>query len=370
MKEATALVVVSQDAIAIPQKDVLATVEHVAWHPNGHEFAVVAGLQVLIFNAHTQQLVRDSAPISNGWGSGSPALAYSPDGRYLAAGKDVISIFDANTGVKLRDIDGPYQGEGRTDPTSARANVQSLVFSPDSQFLCVIYKDYWPATAAGATDMVAAWRVDIGQLLFFVAAPVYQSKGLLTTNIVYSHDGKHVLVGRMNIADTRIPGQKFQYFTYLDTIDSQTGEFRSAIASVHAMQATALAISADGGTLATGTQTLSKETHRRGFTDDWDTIDNQDPVRLWDLASGKLVRELGPINSTVRALAISPDGRYVAVNHSLEVLIFDLASGQLLQTVALPGKRGFSLSLQLAFSPDSKLLAVPLDTKVYLLNMK
>ena len=363
-----ASILLSQGRASIPQsKDYPDTAMHVAWNPNGLEFATVnAHLHVLIFNAKTQQLVRDLGSVPNGRSSASPSVAYSPDGRYLAAGKDVISIFEVDGGLKVRDIVGPYQND-------INGKVSSIIFSPDSQYLGVIYQDYSLRSAKTGTDMVSAYEVDTGKQLFFVAPPEAYNRGRLTTNAVYTPDGQFLLIGRVNLVapDHRMDtGKPSLYSTYIDYVDTQTGKFTKSITPVHVMQPMALAISADGRYVATGTNTMTKESKRRGTTDQLDNIDNQDPVRLWDVGNGKLVREFGPIHDTVQALAISPDGRYLAVDHSLQVIVFDLASGRLLQTIDLPGQRGISLSLQLAFSPDSKVLAVPLDTYVYLLSLK
>jgi RNA polymerase sigma factor (sigma-70 family) len=80
-------------------------------------------------------------------------------------------------------------------------------------------------------------------------------------------------------------------------------------------------------------------------------------VRLWDAASGKERRHLGEYRAVLRALAVSPDGRTLAVvagdyNKPGELVLWDLAAGR--QVWRLP--QAMELAC-LAFSPDGKTLA-------------
>ena len=77
-------------------------------------------------------------------------------------------------------------------------------------------------------------------------------------------------------------------------------------------------------------------------------------VRLWDAASGRLVRTLEGHTAWVRSVAFSPDGWLLASGSSDKtVRLWDAASGQLVRT--LEGHTGRVLSV--AFSPDGRLLA-------------
>lgn len=361
------LPVLKKEVIAIPRYRLMPpnVVMRLAWHPTRPEFAVVDDrLHVLIFDAKSKRLIHQ-LPITFTQASSEPIVTYSPDGRYLAAGREMVNIFAADTGERIRFIRGPYQGEQSN-------NILSMVFSPDSQSLTIAYAHHWFEKEKVAKDVLATYDVTTGLQRWAAIAPDYRSRSHYSTNLVYSPNGKTIFVGRGSLLpypEQVRTGEPFSYYTFIDYFDSRTGHLIQSITPVHAMFSKALAISPDGRYLVSGTNTGANKSRKRPHTDQWDYIDNQDPVKLWDVKTHKLVRQY-PINHSVKALAISPDGRYLAVHHNLKVALFDFNSGRLLQTVELPGRRGFSLSLQLGFSPDSKILAIPLDSQVHLLTLK
>jgi WD40 repeat protein len=101
------------------------------------------------------------------------------------------------------------------------------------------------------------------------------------------------------------------------------------------MGPTAMALSGDGKLVATGTSTLTKVSKRNRITNEWQIIKNEDPIRIWDLSSGQLVKELGGLRGTVRSMAFSPNGKYLVSSQSQigdeHIWIWNLVNGNLIE---------------------------------------
>lgn len=360
-------VVVLQESVRIPQyKEIRpAMAMHIAWHPNGKEFAVVDNRGYLvIFNANSRRFARKLPRSSYPEGFWESPLAYSPDGQYVAmGGVGNVNIFDTHTGDEIRNIIDP-QVSGKGSKTTG------LIFSPDSQFLAVTYKG-WHAADQLVKDTVAVYPVKAGQAIFTYQPPRHHSTSHISANVLYSKDGKQLYVSRASLLpfeERKKTNAPFRYFNFIDYLDSQTGEVTEAITPVHIMDPTALALSPDGRYIASGTSTGSSQSAYPAYLNKPGAIRNEDPVRLWDIKTHYVVREYA-VQKRARALAVSPDSRYLAVHHNLQIVIFDFASGLCLQTIEFEGNPGFSSSRGLVFSPDSKVLAVPLDSDVHLLHI-
>ena len=132
---------------------------------------------------------------------------------------------------------------------------------------------------------------------------------------------------------------------------------------LHVMGVTALAVDHAGVRVATGTNTTAKESSLKGL------IDNEGPLRLWDIAAGTKTAELGPLRGAVRDLAFSADDRFlVSAQTDLAahetVWVWDLENGRLLQRLKTP-RSAFDF-LHLAISPDGHYIAMPVTDTVHL----
>ncbi len=87
-------------------------------------------------------------------------------------------------------------------------------------------------------------------------------------------------------------------------------------------------------------------------------------IRIWDLDSGKFVRELAAHNGAVYDLAFSPDGSVLASASGDEsVKLWKVATGDRLDTLGQPEGEVFNV----AFTPDGKrVLAAGADKRIYL----
>ena len=76
-------------------------------------------------------------------------------------------------------------------------------------------------------------------------------------------------------------------------------------------------------------------------------------MSLWQAATGKLLRELGPHREKLQCIAFSPNGRFLAAgSDDATVVIWDVASGE--RVALLRGGRNRTESV--AFSPDGTVL--------------
>jgi transcriptional regulator with XRE-family HTH domain len=231
------------------------------------------------------------------------SVAFSPDGKTLAAGSDDGSIrsWDLATRQPRR-------------PVTATGSVYSVAFSPDGKSL-----------AAGSNDgSVRLWDVATSQ----------QAGGALTAHtsrvdsVAFSRDGKTLAAGsddgRVRLWD-------------LATHRPIGGPLSNGHTSVNSV-----AFSRDGKTLAAGS--------------------DDGRVRLWDLATHQQVATPvinGP-GGPVTSVAFSPDGKTLAAGSNDgtggTVWLWDLATHQQVATPLINGP-GSPVS-SLAFSPHGKTLAI------------
>jgi len=106
-----------------------------------------------------------------------------------------------------------------------------------------------------------------------------------------------------------------------------------------------VAFSPDGRTLASGA----------GYQNS-PTISHDNTIKLWDLASGHELRTLAGHSEPVTCVRFSPDGRTLAsASMDLTVKLWDVPSGQLLRTFTGHG----DVVHFVAFSPDGRFLIAP-----------
>lgn len=266
------------------------------------------------------------------------SLAFSPDGKILAAGTgdSTIKLWDAATGRLLSTLEGHTQ------------SVESIAFSPDGRLL-----------ASGSYDKtVKLWDVATRRP---VATLNKQTGAILS--IAFSPDGRYLASGSEDhtavLFEVRTGGVALVVDRHQDAVtsvafspDSRTlatgsrdktvriwdvpygAKLGYVVFASHEDTVDTIAFSPDGKTLATGSRDQT--------------------IKLWRLPDGKLLRMLSGHASAINLIAFSPDGRLLASgSYDQTVKFWDLATGAELKTLTGYGQQVTAI----AFSPDGKTLA-------------
>jgi WD40 repeat protein len=362
-----------------------------AWSPDGRY--VVTGAKdnmARLWDVRTGLLVRTfETGMAPGSGPGLWNLAYSPDGRTIAGpsvtsdGKPSIRLWDAATGVPLRELRGHTDGLGKMAflPDGKRLLASSLDGTvrlwdvATGQQLRVLHGPNTEAHALALTtdgrQAVAGYN-DGSVLLWDLGGPVYppMPAGGRVMTVMFSADDRRVLTS----SDAGHVALLFDAATGRQLTPVFPGPQGSSVNSA--------AFSPDGKSLLTADGQPDNQAHiwdirtgslvltlPIGFIPDYaiyspdgkmvaTTGDNHDkpPLDLWDAASGRLLRTIqgrpGGIN--LAGLAFAPDGKSIATGNSDNTAsLWDVATGQEIRSFS--GHTDIIYSV--AFSPDGKLLA-------------
>jgi WD40 repeat protein len=242
------------------------------------------------------------------------ALAFSPDGKWLAWGGygDTIMIWNAATGAEERKL--TWQRPSNTPFTE-------LAFSPDGARLSAL-----------AQGKLRVWDLQTGK----TSSAEIRAR---VSSITYSLDGK------IWAAITSDPHE--DSLATIEIRDAATGNILRTIPTKW-WGVTGMTITRDGLLVASG----------RINQDDGEEGDPRGNVQVWDVATGSPVKT-SPEFPVVGQ--ISPDGRFMAAESASEgnspgqnsgIVITDLTTGQVKWTLQQLNPSHF------VFSPDSRELAV------------
>jgi WD40 repeat protein len=289
-------------------------VNAIAWSPDGRHLAASdqRGHHVYVWDTITGSLVfkiPNSAGIRRG-------LAFTIDGKFLLGalsaphGEFAFSVWDSQTGQLALNVPGPDLSKTNVGSNSA----EFILVSPDGHYVVVVF---------GGARHFGVYETTTWRLQAVVPAHAYS-----IISAAISPDGKLIALGPEN--------GNVELFHLPE--GASVLEFRADPNKSGSIQA--LAFSPDARILATG-------------SDVGDRADSHQ-LRLWNAATAELVRIYSTgFNRNIYSISFSPDGRYLATaDKSPRIRVWDAQSNQEIREL-----RGSGIMAVTAFSPDGRRLA-------------
>ncbi|MDP8269492.1 MAG: caspase family protein [Candidatus Tenebribacter davisii] len=241
-------------------------------------------------------------------------IVFSPDGnQILLVSYGTFILWDASTGREIRTF------------VSDTKQIYSVAFSPDGRYVLSGGKNY----------SIKLWDVSSGKEIrsFMTSTRTEIDGNDLIQSVAFSPDGLYALSGCSDKT--------------LKLWDIATGrEIRTFTG--HAGWVKSVAFSPDGRyILSGGDDNFTWLTLPNGAYQEKRSGKNNNMLILWDVVTGKKIRQFKGHTSDVKSVAFSPDGRYVLSESGKVTKIWDVSTGREISTFTLTGGNAFY-----GFSPD------------------
>ena len=311
----------------------------VAFSPDGR-FLLVAGgddPRIKILDVSTWALAR-------GFGGAGPDMvttaALTADGRYLVAGDTdkTLRIWDPATGTLLRTIANDDHAVGsvaaspdgkhfvddglRIREIASGKIVRRIEARSPATSAVALSPDGTRIVSAGAPSIPVLWDANSGRAILRLEGDVANVKSL-----AFSHDGRRIAAG--------------SYDAPIRIWDAVTGRLVRTIQDTDGIYA--VAFSHDDKHLLAGGEGVANPAGGNAIKD----------VRVWDLATGKLIRSLKGHTEDVRSVAYSGDSSRIASGGwDFMVNVWDAKTGRQLRSFD-HGR----MVISVAISPDGRRVA-------------